>query len=109
MQSRRQFMFKIVPAIAVGGLVAREALAQAKVAESDPQAVGLGYKEDATKVDKAKFAKYAAGQTCANCALYQGQAEGRVWQLRHFSGQAGCRQRLVQRLGEEGLSAASLA
>ena len=29
MQSRRQFMFKIVPAIAVGGLVAREAFAPA--------------------------------------------------------------------------------
>ena len=73
MQSRRQFMLKIVPAIAVGGFVAREAFAQAKVAESDPQAVGLGYKEDATKVDKAKFPKYAAGQNCAGCALYQGK------------------------------------
>jgi hypothetical protein len=67
-------MFKIVPAIAVGGLVAREAFAQAKVAESDPQAAGLGYKEDATKVDKAKFAKYAAGQHCGTCALFQGKA-----------------------------------
>lgn len=74
MQSRRQFMFKLVPAIAIGGLVAREAFAQAKVAESDPQAAGLGYKEDATKVDKAKFSKYAAGQNCAGCALYQGKA-----------------------------------
>ena len=73
MQSRRQFMFKIVPAIAVGGLVAREAFAQAKVAESDPQAAALGYKADAGKVDKAKFPKFAAGQNCANCALYQGK------------------------------------
>ena len=73
MQSRRQFMFKIVPAIAVGGLVAREAFAQAKVDEADPTAVGLGYKADASKVDKAKFAKFAAGQTCANCALFQGK------------------------------------
>ena len=74
MQSRRQFMFKIVPAIALGGLVAREAFAQAKVAEADPQAAALGYKEDAGKVDKAKFPKFAAGQNCANCALYQGKA-----------------------------------
>jgi hypothetical protein len=43
------------------------------VAENDPQATGLGYKADASKVDKAKFPKYAAGQTCANCALYQGK------------------------------------
>ena len=44
------------------------------VQESDPQATALGYKADATKADKAKFPKYAAGQDCANCALYQGKA-----------------------------------
>ena len=47
-----------------------------KVAESDPQAVALGYKDDATKVDKAKFPKYAAGQKCSNCQLYQGPETG---------------------------------
>jgi hypothetical protein len=46
--------------------------AQDMVAETDPQAVALGYKSDATKVDKAKYPKYAAGQVCTNCALYQG-------------------------------------
>lgn len=74
MQSRRQFMFKIVPVIAVGSLFARDAFAQAKVDEADPTAQGLGYKADATKVDKTKFPKYAANQNCANCALYQGKA-----------------------------------
>ena len=39
--------------------------------ESDPQAVALGYRADATKVDKARYANYAPGQTCANCSLYQ--------------------------------------
>ena len=48
--------------------------AQAMVAETDPQAVALGYKADASKVDKAKFAKYAPPQACGNCALYQGAA-----------------------------------
>jgi len=67
-------MFKIVPAIAVGGLVAREAFAQVKVDESDSQAAALGYKADAGKVEKAKFPKFAAGQNCANCTLYQGKA-----------------------------------
>jgi hypothetical protein len=43
------------------------------VAETDAQAMSLGYKADATKVDKAKFAKYAAGQACASCALFQGK------------------------------------
>ncbi|MES2990912.1 MAG: high-potential iron-sulfur protein [Pseudomonadota bacterium] len=51
------------------------ALAQAPlVNEKDPQAVALGYVADATKADAKKFPKYAAGQNCANCALYQGKA-----------------------------------
>ena len=45
----------------------------AKVDEKDAQAQSLGYKHDATKVDKAKFPKYVAGQACANCTLYQGK------------------------------------
>jgi hypothetical protein len=31
------------------------------------------YKADATKVDKAKQPKYAAGQQCSNCSLFQGK------------------------------------
>ncbi|MFM0221220.1 high-potential iron-sulfur protein [Paraburkholderia dipogonis] len=42
--------------------------------EADPKAQAVGYKADATKVDKAKFPGYAAGQTCANCSLFQGKA-----------------------------------
>ncbi len=71
--TRRVFMMQM--ATATGAvLVAQQATAQAMVAETDPQAAGVGYKADASKVDKAKFPKYAAGQTCANCALYQGKA-----------------------------------
>lgn len=44
------------------------------LSETDPAAQALGYKEDASKVDKAKFPSYAPGQTCANCSLYQGKA-----------------------------------
>ena len=44
------------------------------VDEKDAQAVGLGYVAVATKADKAKFPKYADGQQCSNCALYQGGA-----------------------------------
>jgi hypothetical protein len=42
------------------------------VDEKDPQAAALGYVAVAAKADKAKFPKYADGQACANCALYQG-------------------------------------
>ncbi|HYA20911.1 MAG TPA: high-potential iron-sulfur protein [Burkholderiales bacterium] len=50
----------------------------AQVNESDPTAQSLGYKHDASKVDKAKFPKYAAGQSCSNCQLYQGKP-GDAW------------------------------
>lgn len=42
------------------------------LAEDDPQAVTLGYVEDATTVDVEKYPRYNAGQACSNCALYQG-------------------------------------
>ena len=61
--SRRQFMILSAAGactLALNGKVQ----AQAMVAETDPQAAALGYRADASKVDKAKFAKYAAGQKC---------------------------------------------
>ena len=42
------------------------------VDEKDPQAAALGYVAVAAKADKAKFPKYADGQLCSNCSLYQG-------------------------------------
>ena len=71
--SRRVFMMQVAAVSGVvGGLTAAHAQA-AMVSESDAQAKSLGYVADATKVDKAKFPKYAAGQLCNNCALYQGK------------------------------------
>jgi hypothetical protein len=70
--SRRQFMILSAAGactLALNGKVQ----AQAMVSETDPQAAALGYKSDATKVDKAKYPKYAAGQECGNCALFQGK------------------------------------
>lgn len=72
--SRRQFMI-LSAAGACALAITNSVQAQAMVSETDPQAVALGYKSDATKVDKAKFAKYAAGQHCGNCALYQGKPD----------------------------------
>ena len=73
MTKRREFIvhFSLGSAALIGG----HALAQAAmVSESDAQAAALGYKADATKVDKTKFPKYAADQMCTNCVLYQGKA-----------------------------------
>ena len=67
-----------VASVAVG-IRARESAAQgAQLDEKDATAQSIGYKHDAAKVDKAKFPKYAAGQTCANCQLFQGKP-GDAW------------------------------
>ncbi len=72
--NRRVFVIQTV--VGAGALAAAQ-LARAQtppmLLESDPQAVALGYKADATKADKVKFPKYAAGEHCANCALFQGK------------------------------------
>ena len=71
--NRRVFLMQV--ATASGALaLASTAHAQAALSESDPLAAAQGYKADASKVDKAKYPKYAAGQNCGNCALYQGAA-----------------------------------
>ncbi|MEO7105896.1 MAG: high-potential iron-sulfur protein [Rhodoferax sp.] len=71
--NRRTFVINSV--VGASALTAAlSAQAQAVLAESDPQAVALGYKADATKADKTKYPKYAAGQACHSCALFQGKA-----------------------------------
>jgi len=42
-----------------------------RVDENEPQAQALGYKHDASKVDKAKFKTYQSGQLCSNCVHFQ--------------------------------------
>ena len=71
MTSRRRFI-SLVPVL--GAATLARAQAAPLVDPKDPQAQALGYTVDATKVDKAKYPKYAAGQSCASCALYQGKA-----------------------------------
>ncbi|CAB3797192.1 hypothetical protein LMG28614_04519 [Paraburkholderia ultramafica] len=73
--SRRHFLML---SVGVGSSLALSRAACAETAnrlsEADPNARALAYVEDASKVDKAKFPSYAAGQTCANCSLFQGKA-----------------------------------
>ena len=69
--TRRSFLITLA---ASGAALSSAAQAQAKIDEKDPQAAALGYVADATKTDTKKFPKYAAGQNCTNCALYQGKA-----------------------------------
>ncbi len=69
--NRRTFFMTLA---AGTSLLATSARAQAKLDEKDPQAVALAYVADGTKTDAKKYPKYAAGQICTNCALYQGKA-----------------------------------
>jgi len=74
MTTRRAFI-QILPLAGAAALCANAALAAgvASVDPKDPQAVALGYVPDAAKADKAKYPKYAAGQACGSCQLYQGK------------------------------------
>lgn len=70
--SRRTFLIACASSVLLP--LAGEAHAEAPLlADTDPAAQALGYRADATHVDKAKFARYAAGQDCGNCTFYQGK------------------------------------
>ena len=81
--TRRTFLMTLA---ASGAALSSAAQAQAKVDEKDPQAAALGYVADATKADTKKFPKYAAGQHCSNCALYQGKAADEMGGCPLFAG-----------------------
>jgi High potential iron-sulfur protein len=67
--SRRVFIENGAIMIAAFG-ISSVALADSApmLSESDPTAVSLGYKANASTVDKAKFPQFAAGQSCSNCS-----------------------------------------
>jgi hypothetical protein len=69
--ARRVFLMTLA---ASGAVIATGARAQAPVDEKDSQAVALGYVTDAARANAKKYPKFAAGQHCGNCALYQGKA-----------------------------------
>lgn len=71
---RRTFVLQAL--VAGSALSSVKAMAQAtgpKLAESDPQALALGYKHDTNAVDAKKYPKHDASQKCNNCQLYQGK------------------------------------
>jgi hypothetical protein len=89
--SRRRFIAGAGTAIGAAVLVStlpRSAQADdlPHLSPTDATAQTLGYVEDATKTDKAKYATYAAGDTCANCNFFQGSGAWGPCQL--FPGKA---------------------
>ena len=85
MSNRREFIVQF--SLGTSALLASQAFAaDAMVADTDPQAAALGYKSDGTKTDKTKFPKYAAGQHCGTCALFQGKAGDKAGACPLFAG-----------------------
>jgi high potential iron-sulfur protein len=83
--TRRRFLklLAVTPPVALALRVGsaqgqQKPAAMPHVEESDPQAQALGYKHDASKVDKKKFPNFKEGETCANCQHYSGKA-GEQW------------------------------
>ena len=79
--ARRKFI-QLSAVAAAGCFVAsgREAVAGdvPKVSEDDPMAKGMRYTHDASTVDPSSRNSPEADQTCANCALVQGN-DGDEW------------------------------
>jgi len=55
------------------GAAPAQAKAGPHVSEGDAQAVALGYKNDAAKADRKKFANWQAGQACGGCLQFEGK------------------------------------
>jgi hypothetical protein len=70
-----------IATVAAGGALVPKSSAAAeppRLEEKDAQARALGYRHDASKVDRKKFATYQPGQACGNCQQFQGKA-GADW------------------------------
>jgi hypothetical protein len=84
--SRRSFLI-VTTGLASSLVLGHHASADVgQVSESDANAQALGYKTDATKVDKARFPKYQAGQTCASCQFFQGKPGEALGPCQIFAG-----------------------
>ena len=64
----------MLTALATAETVYAQTPAPTAVLETSEQAMALGYKADATKVDAKKHPNRAADQMCSGCTLYQGKA-----------------------------------
>lgn len=58
-----------------------------QVSAADPLAKALGYTDDATKVDKAKYPTFKPGAKCGTCSFFQGAAGQPNGPCQIFSGQ----------------------
>lgn len=79
MVTRRKFVLGAIPVSILVLATSRIASSQpARLEESDPAAVALGYQRDASKVNAKTFPTYVAGRNCGACQLFQGKS-GEAW------------------------------
>jgi hypothetical protein len=74
-QKRRVILLSLSGMAATAAGIPLVVFAVAKIDPKDPQAVSLGYVEDSTKADKAKYPKHDNTQMCGNCQFYQAAQE----------------------------------
>ncbi len=85
--NRRTFMMGMVASGSVAALSAVSARAAAPVlTEADPQALALGFKNESTKVDKAKFPQHTPAQLCSGCNFYQAKPTDAMAPCQLFAG-----------------------
>ena len=70
---RRHFVLHSVGAAALAITGRAVWAAPPQLQESDPAAQALGYRSDATHVDRSKYPRYSDKQRCANCQFFQGK------------------------------------
>jgi hypothetical protein len=75
---RRRWLRLASAALAASAAGAALGQTPKRVDESDPQAQALGYRHDAAKADRAKFANYQPGRFCEDCNFSKGKA-GDAW------------------------------
>jgi hypothetical protein len=76
--TRRVFLIRSAGTAGTLLVLADEAPAASHVDEGDEGAASLGYRHDASTVDRQRFPKYAPPQHCATCSFFQG-ADGDAW------------------------------
>ncbi|WP_341314904.1 high-potential iron-sulfur protein [Paraburkholderia sp. IMGN_8] len=70
---RRTFMLRSIGAAALAITGRSVWAAPPQLQESDPAAQALGYKTDATHVDRSKYPHFSVNQRCSNCWFFQGK------------------------------------
>lgn len=73
---RRTFVKVTASSLAAIPLIVNAQDESNRLAEDDPMAVALGYKEVSSEVDGQKYANHDDKQLCSGCSLYVDGADG---------------------------------